>query len=91
MYNTYKYKYNEITGRLNKEELKKTKRKKQIKWSDTDLANKILAINKLTGEKFFDKECSKGFNNKKFLKSKNRSSYLQEKPKKFKLFIIFSM
>ena len=28
MYNTYKYKYNEITGRLSKEELKKTKRKK---------------------------------------------------------------
>ena len=79
MYNTYKYKYNEITGRLSKEELKKKQREKnRFKWSDADLANKILAVNKLTGEKFFDKEGSKGFNSRKFLKSKNRSSYSQE-------------
>ena len=79
MYNTYKYKYNEITGRLSKEELKKKQREKnRFKWSDVDLANKILAVNKLTGEKFFDKEGTKGFNNRKFLKSKNRSSYSQE-------------
>ena len=79
MYNTYKYKYNEITGRLSKEELKKKQREKnRFKWSDADLANKILAVNKLTGEKFFDKEGSKTFNNKTFIKNKNRSSYSQE-------------
>ena len=79
MYNTYKYKYNEITGRLSKEELKKKQREKnRFKWSDADLANKILAVNKLTGEKFFDKDGSKTFNSKSFLKNKNRSSYSQE-------------
>ena len=79
MYNTYKYKYNEITGKLSKEELKKKQREKnRFKWSDADLANKILAVNKLTGDKFFDKEGSKTFNKRSFLKNKNRSSYSQE-------------
>ena len=79
MYNTYKYKYNEITGRLSKEELKKKQREKnRFKWSDADLANKILAVNQLTGEKFFEKDGSKTFNNKTLLKHKNRSSYSQE-------------
>ena len=63
MYNTYKYKYNEITGKLSKEELKKKQREKnRFKWSDADSANKILAVNKLTGDIFFDKEGSKTFN-----------------------------
>ena len=81
MYNTYKYKYkyNEITGRLSKEELKKKQREKnRFKWSDTDLANKILAVNKLTGEKFFEKEGNKTFNTRNLLKNKNRSSYSQD-------------
>ena len=79
MYNTYKYKYNEITGRLSKEELKRKQREKnRFKWSDADLANKILAVNKLTGEKFFEKEGSKTYNMKGFIKNKNRSSYSQE-------------
>ena len=78
MYNTYRYKYNEATGRLSKEELKKKQREKnRFKWSDVDLANKILAVNKLTGEKFFDKEGSKTVN-REFMRSKNRSSYCQE-------------
>ena len=78
MYNTYRYKYNEVTGRLSKEELKKKQREKnRFKWSDVDLANKILAVNKLTGEKFFDKEGSKTVN-REFIRSKNRSSYSQE-------------
>ena len=78
MYNTYRYKYNEVTGRLSKEELKKKQREKnRFKWSDVDLANKILAVNKLTGEKFFDKEASKSAN-REFIRSKNRSSYSQE-------------
>ena len=78
MYNTYRYKYNEATGRLSKEELKKKQREKnRFKWSDVDLANKILAVNKLTGEKFFDKEGTKTVN-REFMRSKNRSSYSQE-------------
>ena len=78
MYNTYRYKYNELTGRLSKEELKRKQREKnRFKWSDVDLANKILAVNKLTGEKFFDKEGSKTVN-REFLRTKNRSSYSQE-------------
>ena len=77
MYNTYKYKYNELTGKLSKEELKKKqKEKNRFRWSDADLANKILAVNKLTGEKFFDKEATKTLNSRsKYTKNKNRSSY----------------
>ena len=78
MYNTYRYKYNEATGRLSKEELKKKQREKnRFKWSDVDLANKILAVNKLTGENFFNKEGSKTVN-RDFMRTKNRSSYSQE-------------
>ena len=79
MYHTYKYKYNEITGRLSKEELKRKQREKnRFKWSDADLANKILAVNKLTGEKFFEKEGSKAYNTKAFFINNNRPSYSQE-------------
>ena len=80
MYNTYKYKYNEITGRLSKEELKKKQREKnRFKWSDVDLANKILAVNKLTGEKFFEKQGSKTYNARSFLNNRGRPSYSQER------------
>ena len=79
MYNTYKYKYNEITGRLSKEELKKKQMEKnRFKWSDADLANKILAVNKLEGVKFFEKGGYKTFNQRGFIRTKNRSSYSQE-------------
>ena len=79
MYNTYKYKYNEITGRLSKEELKKKQiEKNRFKWSDADLANKILAVNKLEGVKFFEKGGYKTFNPRGFIRTKNRSSYSQE-------------
>jgi hypothetical protein len=37
MYNTYRYKYNEVTGRLSKEELKRKQRERnRFKWSDVD-------------------------------------------------------
>ena len=79
MYNTYKYKYNEITGRLSKEELKKKQMEKnRFKWSDADLANKILAVNKLEGVKFFEKGGYKTFNPRGNIRTKNRSSYSQE-------------
>ena len=55
MYNTYKNKYNEKIGNLSKNELmKKQKEKNRFKWFDTDLANKIYAVNELTGEKLED-------------------------------------
>ena len=75
MYNTYQYKYNEITGKLSKEELKKKQiEKNRFKWTDADLANKILAVNKLTGEKFFENAKNKTFSSGiKLLKNKNRS------------------
>ena len=44
----YKDKYNEITGKLSKEELKIRQMKdNKFTWNDKDLANKITAINKL--------------------------------------------
>ena len=56
MYTTYKNKYNETVGKLNKDELlKKQKQKNRFKWLDTDLSNKIYALNELTGEKFVEK------------------------------------
>ena len=56
MYNTYKYKYNEAVGKLTKTELlKKQKKENRFKWFDIDLANKIYAVNELTGEKFVDR------------------------------------
>ena len=56
MYTTYKNKYNETVGKLNKDELlKKQKQKNRFKWFDTDLSNKIYALNELTGEKFVEK------------------------------------
>ena len=56
MYTTYKNKYNETVGKLNKEELlKKQKQRNRFKWFDTDLSNKLYAVNELTGEKFIEK------------------------------------
>ena len=49
MSDIYKYKYNELIGKLSKEELKKKQREKnRFKWSDKDLVNKIVAINSIT-------------------------------------------
>jgi hypothetical protein len=45
---TYKDKYNELTGKLSKEELKERQMKEhKFTWTDKDLSNKITAINKL--------------------------------------------
>ena len=45
---TYKDKYNELTGKLSKEELKRRQMKEnKFRWTDKDLVNKITAINKL--------------------------------------------
>ena len=56
MYTTYKNKYNETVGKLNRDELlKKQKQKNRFKWFDTDLSAKIYALNELTGEKFVEK------------------------------------
>ena len=55
MYNTYKDKYNEFTGNLPKEELKRRQMEKnKFRWNDKDLVNKITAINKFTNTGIFD-------------------------------------
>ena len=55
LYRTYRDKYNELTGNLSKEELKKLQMEKKVfKWKDRDLANKITAINKMTNTGIFD-------------------------------------
>ena len=80
MYNIYKYKYNELTGKLSKEELKKKQNEKnRFKWSDIDLARKILALKKLKGEKIFEKEGNKTCKSEKsILKNIERKSFSQE-------------
>ena len=55
LYGTYRDKYNELTGNLPKEELKKRQiEKNKFKWNDIDLVNKITAINKMTNTGIFD-------------------------------------
>ena len=70
MYSLYKNKYNETVGKLSKDELlKKQKQRNRFKWFDTDLSNKIYAINELTGEKFFERS-----KDEKKLKNNNKSN-----------------
>ena len=55
MFNIYRNKYNEMIGNLSKNELLKIqKEKNRFKWFDTDLSNKIFAVNELIGEKLGD-------------------------------------
>ena len=55
LHNIYRDKYNELIGKLPKEELKRRQMEKnKFKWNDIDLVNKITAINKMTNTGFFD-------------------------------------
>ena len=57
MYNRYKYKYNELTGKLDKEELRKKQlEENKFKWYDSDLINKIVAIDKMEDVSWFKPE-----------------------------------
>lgn len=57
MYNRYKYKYNELTGNLSKEEIKKKQREEnKFHWKDEDLINKIVAVNDLKDTNWFKPE-----------------------------------
>ena len=70
---TYKDKYNELTGRLSKEELRKKQiRQNKFKWSDVDLANKITAINKLNNSGILDLNIDKNSSTIKLSKSQNK-------------------
>ena len=70
MYSLYKNKYNETVGKLSKDELlKKQKQRNRFKWFDTDLSNKIYAINELTGDKFFERS-----KDEKKLKNSNKKN-----------------
>ncbi|MCQ2817342.1 MAG: hypothetical protein MJ252_08770 [archaeon] len=54
MYNSYRYKYNELTGKLDKEEMKKKQMEEnKFRWKDDDLVNKIVAIDKMKDLSWF--------------------------------------
>ena len=54
MYKRYLYKYNELTGNLSKEEIKKKqKEENKFKWKDEDLIDKILAVKNIKETSFF--------------------------------------
>ena len=60
MYNTYKYKYNELTGKLSKEEIKKKQiEENKFHWKDSDLINKIVAVQNMENTEWFKPNYSK--------------------------------
>ena len=73
MNEAYKDKYNELTGKLSKEELKKRQIEQNIfKWTDVDLANKITAINKLNNSGILQLDMDKNTSIIRLSKSQNR-------------------
>ena len=71
--NIYKDKYNEIVGKLSKEELKKKQyQENKFKWTDIDLANKITAINKLKNSGIFNLDLDKNSYVTRLSKSQNK-------------------
>ena len=69
----YKDKYNELTGKLSKEELKKRQlEQNKFKWNDKDLANKITAINKLNNSGILDLDIDKNSSAIRLSKSQNK-------------------
>ena len=57
MYKRYLYKYNELTGNLSKEEIKRKQREEnKFKWKDEDLIDKILAVKNIKETSFFNKK-----------------------------------
>ena len=71
--NIYKDKYNEITGKLSKEELKKRQNQEnRFKWTDVDLANKITAINKLNKSGILNLDLDKNSSAIRLSKSQNK-------------------
>ena len=60
MYNTYKYKYNELTGKIDKEEIKKKQiEENKFHWKDSDLINKIVAVQNMENTDWFKPNYSK--------------------------------
>ena len=60
MFNTYKYKYNELTGKLDKEEIKKKQiEENKFHWKDNDLINKIVAVQNMENTDWFKPNYSK--------------------------------
>lgn len=54
MHNLYKYKYNELTGKLNKEEMKKRQNEEnKFRWKDVDLVNKMIAVEQMDDPSWF--------------------------------------
>ena len=60
MYNIYKDKYNELTGRLDKDEMKRRQREaNRFHWKDDDLINKMIAVNNMKDKTWFKPEFTK--------------------------------
>ena len=69
MYNTYRNKYNELTGKIDKEQLKRMQAKeRQFHWNDSDLINKIISVGSISDTSWF---------NPKYIRNKNRRSFSQ--------------
>ena len=80
LHNIYRDKYNELIGKLPKEELKKRQiEKNKFKWNDIDLVNKITAINKMTNTGFFDNIKINTINNKSNETDKKSSNFQSTK------------
>ena len=65
MYNTYRNKYNELIGKVDKKEMKKKQiEENKFRWKDEDLVNKIMAINKMAESGYLTSENMNTFNTK---------------------------
>jgi hypothetical protein len=74
LHNTYKDKYNEITGKLSNKELRQRQiQQNKFRWNDKDLANKIIAINNLNNSGVLNLDIDKNTSIMRLSKSQNKS------------------
>ena len=78
MYNTYKNKYNELIGKIDKKELKKKQTEEnKFKWKDEDLVNKIMAINKMAESGYLTNKNMHTYNTRSFSQDKLLRNFLK--------------
>ena len=74
LHNTYKDKYNELTGKLSKKELRQRQMEQnKFRWNDKDLANKMIAIKKLNNSGILNLDIDKNASIMRLSKSQNKS------------------
>ena len=72
--NTYKDKYNELTGKLSNKELRQRQiQQNKFRWNDKDLANKIIAIKRLNKSGFLNLDIDKNSSIMRLSKSQNKN------------------